>query len=152
MMKGVSPLIAAVLLIVIVVSIVAILSGWLTTFFVSTSETVTNRTDTSVGCSGALMSVESVYLTSGNTTASVNVAVANVGSVDGLSIISAHVYNSTGSNFSSATTLPITGFSRGAVRTLHFENMSIPSCAAYSRVIVTTQCATTVHKTSPDNC
>ena len=151
-MKGISPLVATVLLIVIVVSIVAILSGWLTTFFVGTTETVSNRTDTGVSCSGALINVESVYLIPGNTTASANVAVVNVGNVDGLSIASAQFYNSTGSNFSSATALPISGFNRGAVRTIHFENMSVPSCGAYARIIVTTQCGTITHKTMPDNC
>ena len=60
MKKGVSPLVASVLLIVIVVSLVALISGWITSFFTGTRETITNRTDTSVGCTGASAEIESV--------------------------------------------------------------------------------------------
>jgi flagellin-like protein len=42
-MKGVSPLVATVMLIVIVVSLVALISGWLTQMFTESREIVSNR-------------------------------------------------------------------------------------------------------------
>lgn len=152
-MKGVSPLVATVMLIVIVVSIVAMLSGWLTTFFMSTRETVTNRTDTQVSCTGASIFVESVYVIIANgTSGRISAVVKNDGAVDGLNIVSAQYVNTTGHNFSATTALPITNFNRGAIRTLLFENASIQNCTAFSQVIVSTDCISGRYKTNPEGC
>lgn len=149
-MKGVSPLVAAVLLIVITVSIVAIISGWLTTFFVSTRETVTNRTDTQVGCTGSSIYVEAVYVAIANgTSGNVRAIVKNDGVVDGLSIVSAQYLNTTGHNFSTTTALPIANFNRGAIRALSFENVSIQNCSVFSQVVVSTECGSGRFKTQP---
>lgn len=152
-MKGVSPLVAAVLLIVIAVSIVGVLSGWLTTFFVSTRETVTNRTDTQVGCTGSSLFVEAVYVAIANgTSGNVRAVVKNDGVVDGLSIVAAQYYNTTGHNFSTTTPLPISNFNRGAIRALSFENVSIQNCSAFSQVVVSTECGSGRYRTSPEGC
>ncbi len=152
-MKGVSPLVATVLLIVIVVSLVAIISGWITSFFTGTRETVTNRTDASVGCTGSAVDIEAVYATIANgTSGNVRAVVKNDGVVDDLSIISAQYFNTTGHNFSTTTALPITNFVRGAIRTLQFENVSIQNCSAFSQVVVTTNCISTRYKKSPEGC
>ncbi len=153
LMKGVSPLVATVMLIVIVVSLVALISGWLNTFFAGTRETVTNRTDTSVGCSGSSVFVESVYASIANgTSGNVRAVVKNDGLVDELSIVSAQYINTTGHNFSTTTRLPITSFSRGSIITLLFENVSIQNCTAFSQVVVSTQCASGQYKKHPEGC
>lgn len=151
MMKGVSPLIAAVLLIVIVVSITALISGWLTTFFIGTRETVTNRTDTQVGCTGASLYVETVYVSIANGTAgNVRAIVKNDGVIDE-AITAAQYVNTTGHNYSTTTALPIT-FNRGSIKTLNFENVSIQNCTAFSQVVVSTNCISGRYKKSPEGC
>ena len=151
-MKGVSPLIAAVLLIVIVVSITALVSGWLTTFFSGTRETVNNRTDAQVGCTGASIYVETVYAGIANgTSGSVRAVVKNDGVIDD-SITAAQYLNTTGHNFSTTTALPITSFNRGSIKTLLFENVSIQNCTAFSQVVVSTNCISARYKKSPEGC
>lgn len=152
-MKGVSPLVATVMLIVIVVSLVAMISGWLTSFFTDTRETVTNRTDTQVRCTGASLLVEAVYVSAANgTSGNVRAIVKNDGVVDSLSIVSAQYINTTGHNFSSTTALPLSGFSRGSIKTLLFENVSIQNCTAFSQVVVSTQCSSGRYKIAPEGC
>ncbi len=153
-MKGVSPLIATVMLIVIVVSIVALMSGWLTSFFMGTRETVSNRTDTSVDCTGAIMTIDAVYLKNGTfPLGEANVVVRNEGLVDDLAIMAAVLYNTTGHNFSTATPLPVTDLDRGGVETLRFANLSInENCTAFSRVVVTNQCGSDTFKGAPTEC
>ena len=151
-MKGVSPLIAAVLLIVIVVSITALVSGWLTTFFSGTRETVNNRTDAQVGCTGASIYVETVYVGIANgTSGNVRAIVKNDGVIDD-SITAAQYVNPTGHNFSTTVTMPITSFSRGSIKTLLFENVSIQNCTAFSQVVVSTNCISARYKKSPEGC
>ena len=153
MTKGVSPLIASVLLIVIVVSLVAIISGWLNTFMTDTRETVSNRTDASVQCTGASLVIETVYANFANgTAANARAIVKNDGVTDKVSIVSAQLYNTTGSNFSVTSPMPVTDFAPGAIRTLIFENVSLPSCSAFSQVVVSTQCSSARFKTHPEGC
>jgi hypothetical protein len=71
--------------------------------------------------------------------ASARVIAENDGLVDQVSIVSAQLYNSTGNNFSTTSSLPIE-FPRGAVVTLQFVNASISNCSAFSQVVVSTQC------------
>lgn len=149
--KGVSPLVAAVLLIVITVSIVGIISGWLTTFFIDTRETVTNRTDSQVGCTGSSLNIESVYVAIANgTSGNVRAVVKNDGVIDD-TITAAQYLNTTGHNFSTTAALPIS-FGRGSIKTLLFENVSIQNCTAFSQVVVSTNCATGRYKKGPEGC
>ena len=151
-MKGVSPLVASVLLIVIVVAIAALVSGWLTQFFSNTRETVNNRTDTAVTCSGSSILIESVYMASNGTSGRLTAIVKNDGLVDGQSITSAQYFNITGSNFSATSALPVNNFNRGDIRTLLFENASIANCSAFSQVVVATQCTSARYRTAPEGC
>ncbi|MEK6888400.1 MAG: archaellin/type IV pilin N-terminal domain-containing protein [Candidatus Aenigmatarchaeota archaeon] len=153
MTKGVSPLVATVLLIVIVVSLVAMISGWLNSFITDTRETVTNRTDASVQCTGASMNIETVYANFANgTAANARVIVKNDGVADRVSIMSAQLYNTTGANFTTNTSLPVTNFPPGAITTLVFENVGLSSCSAFSQVVVSTQCSSARFKTHPEGC
>ena len=137
-MKGVSPLVASVLLIVMVVSIAALLISWITTFTKTAQQSVTNKTDVTLDCSGAVVSIQDVYLTNGSA-ATIRVLVKNDGLTSGLSIISAQAFNRTGSNFS-ASNIPIRNFDIGDLETVVFENVSMPTCSAFSQVVVTSSC------------
>jgi len=152
-MKGVSPLIATVMLVVIVVSMVALISGWLTSMITGTRETVSNRTAESVSCSGASIEIDSVYVTTNTSAGSATVVVRNSGIVDELSITGAGIYNITGGNFSyNGGSLPISNFPRGSIVTLKFENVSLATCGSFSRVLVTTNCVSMPYVRTPTNC
>ncbi len=76
--KGVSPLIAAVLLIAFTMAVAAILTAWVTTFTQETTQEVGNISDELIECSYAGVSVYAASWT-GN---SVDVTVINTGNVD----------------------------------------------------------------------
>ncbi len=142
--KGISPLLAAVLLIAVTVAIATLVMGWLTTITRTTQVTVSNRTSEAVDCASASIAIEDVYIDAG-INQSQRVIVRNSGLLDSLQIISAQIYNRTGGNFS-ANSLPITNFNRGNVTTLVFigglANITVvDSCpGAFSRAIVSTNC------------
>ncbi|MEM7819730.1 MAG: hypothetical protein QXD48_02780 [Candidatus Aenigmatarchaeota archaeon] len=138
-MKGISPLVATVLLIVIVVAISTIVMNWLYSFTSGAQETVSNRTSESISCSGASIEIQDVYLTSG-TPGSGSVIIRNNGVVDDMIIVSAQMYNKAGSNFS-ATNVPVGDFDRGKIITLTFSNLNITTCADFSQVVVSTSCS-----------
>ena len=150
--KGVSPLVATVMLIVIVVSLVALISGWLTQMFAESRETISNRTSSSLDCSGASIKISSAYLTqTGVNNASARVIIENDGLVDQISIVSAQLYNSTGDNFSTSNVLPI-AFPRGSLKTLSFVNASVNNCSVFSQIVVSTQCNSASFKAAPIRC
>jgi flagellin-like protein len=139
MKKGVSPLIASVLLIAMTISAAYLIMNWVTALNQQTSEVVSNRSDTAVRCSSARITIDDVYLASGDTeTGSARIIVKNTG-FDPLDVNSAQLYNRTGDNFS-------TGFSpqtvtAGAIYTVYITNVSVPSCPAdFSKVLVTSSC------------
>ncbi len=136
-MKGISPLIATVILIVIVISIAAIITTFATNITRESQDRIENRTQKSVDCSGGEIRIRDVYLQPGNYTRAI---VENVGLVGGLSISSAQVINATGYNIS-ATNLPINNFDIGDIETVIFANLSgVSSCANFSQVVVSTSC------------
>ncbi|HLC76960.1 MAG TPA: archaellin/type IV pilin N-terminal domain-containing protein [archaeon] len=139
-MKGISPLIASVLLIAFTVSIATLVSGWFSTLTRSTTTTVSNKTSESISCSNAQISIEDVYISAGSVaTGSARVIVKNNGyttiGVNGLQI-----YNTTGQNFSSGFS-PVSTFDAGAIQTFSIVNVSVISCpSTFSKVIVTSNC------------
>ena|SRR3989344_9409076 len=136
-MKGLSPLIATVILIVIVVSIAAIITTFATNITRESQDRIENRTQKSVDCSGGEIRIRDVYLQPGNYS---RVIVENVGLVGGLSIGSAQVINATGYNIS-ATNLPINNFDIGDIETVIFANLSgVNSCSNFSQVVISTSC------------
>lgn len=143
--KGISPLLASVLLIAVTVAIATLVAGWLSTTVRTTQTTVSNRTLEATECSGASITIEEVYIDAGLNTTN-RVILRNSGQSDSLQIVSAQLYNITGGNFS-ARSLPITNFNRGNVTTLAFEQnstagaMMVSSCPGdFSKVIVSTNC------------
>ncbi len=76
--KGVSPLIAAVLLIAFTMAVAAILTAWVTTFTQDTASQVGNESEQLISCSYAGVSVFDANWDGSN----VDVTVANTGTVD----------------------------------------------------------------------
>lgn len=137
-MKGVSPLVASVLLIVIVVTIAALITSWITQFTKGSQQVITNRTDVALDCSGAAISIQDVYVANGSA-GTIRVLVKNDGLAGGLSIISGQALNKTGSNFT-ASNLPVRNFDIGSLATVVFANVSMATCDAFSQVIVASNC------------
>ena len=137
-MKGLSPLIATTLLIVMVVTLASIIISFTTTFTKNTQENVENRTNEAVDCSGANIEVDNVFLTNG-TAGTARVQVMNNGIKDGLTVVAAQLFNRTGGNFS-ATGLPVSGVDRGEIVVLTIGNVSAVLCTDFSHVTVSTNC------------
>lgn len=138
-MKGISPLIAAVLLIAFTVAIATLVAGWFSTLAGGTTEKVTNTTDLAVDCSAASINIKEVYVKAG-LAGTVRVLVENNGFTDNLNISSAFAYNSTGNAFV-ATEVPVSDFDRGEIQILTFSDANMSTCPNnFDRVIVTTSC------------
>lgn len=78
--KGVSPLIAAVLLIGFTMAVAGIITAWVTTFTEEQTSTLGNQSEQLVGCSYAGMDVQDVTFDSANSQTDFNVE--NTGTVD----------------------------------------------------------------------
>lgn len=148
-MKGLSPLLATVLIISITVAIATLFMGWMTNVTKETQITVGNKTTTAVDCSAADISVDAVYLDFAANRS--RVAVRNSGFVDD-KIVSASMHNTNGDTLGVVTSLPV-NMSKGALATIEF-NMSgkISNCGNFSQVIVTTQCTFDKFRSTPKNC
>src|SRR3989338_11366707 len=65
LMKGISPLIAAVLLIAFTVAAATLVMGWFGNVSDWVTKTTSNKTSDSVYCSNAAIAIEEVYVTPG---------------------------------------------------------------------------------------
>ncbi len=137
--KGISPLLASVLLIAITVAIATLTAGWVSTTVRTTQATITNKTTEAVDCSAAGIVIDDVYASSG-TAVTARAIVRNTGQTDDLTITSAQLYNTTGANFT-ASSIPISNVDKGNVNTLSFSSASLAACpGSFSQVVVTTSC------------
>lgn len=142
MKKGISPLLASVLLIAVTVSIATLVMGWMSTVARSTQSSVSNKTAQATECSSAIVIIDDVYVNAGSPGRATAI-VRNAGQVNGMAISSAQLYNRTGSNFTAMETAsgPLTGFDMGEIQTLRFNSTYISACPTdFSAVIVTTNC------------
>ncbi len=136
-LKGVSPLVASVLLLAIVVSLSVIIGGWINTLSKDTTTTVSNRTSEAISCSSADLTVESVYITNG-TSGTARAQIRNQG-FQAITLTSAQLINRTGHNHSTTTTLG--NLAKGEIIQLSFSGVGVPSCPTdFSRIVVTTTC------------
>ncbi len=139
-MKGISPLLAAVLLIAITVALATLIMGWMSTITRTSQVKVENKTLQAIDCSAAGVSIQEVYITAGNGTGTASVVVMNTGQSNDLIIQSAQMLNTTGGNFAGSGT-PIQDFDVGDTETISFSSIGISSCpTAFSKVIITTNC------------
>lgn len=147
--KGISPLIASVLTVLIAVTVATIVIGWVTTVTKSTTTDVGNRTDRTVDCTVAQLNIEEVYLD-----ASANrsrVSVKNAGYTHDM-VMSAVLSNNLGINAVNITEFPII-LMQGDYATIEFNTTgTIPACGNFSRVVVSTKCKSSIFDSSPKNC
>jgi flagellin-like protein len=148
--KGVSPLIATVILIVIVVSIGGMLFTWVKTYENHISDRTRNNTRVVMGCAGAALEIMDVYLQNG-TNATARAVVKNTGQPDNLTIDDANVYNNQGQNFT-ANNIPMT-LKRGELGIIFFS-ANIQQCMNFSKVSVAATCgdATDEFTATPKGC
>ena len=140
-MKGVSPLIAAVLLVAFTVAIATLIMGWFSTFTRTTTSTVSNKTSTAIGCSNAQISIEDVYVKNATliNETRVTVIVKNTGYAT-IGLNSLQVYNTTGQNFSQGF-VAATSIAPGSIVTYNVTNVSMITCpTTFSKAIVTSTC------------
>lgn len=139
-MKGISPLIAAVLLIAFTVAIATLVAGWFSTLTRTTTSTVTNTTRLAVDCSQASINIREVFVKASSGSAIVRALVENNGYMDDMNITSAFAYNNTG-HATAGAGIPITDFDRGENIVINFTSMTIATCPTnFDRVVVTTDC------------
>ncbi len=137
-MKGISPLIAGVILVAITVSMGAVLGGWFSTFTRETTTKVGATSSRALDCTASNLNIEDVYVMPGATTLA-RAIVKNSGLTDGMEIVDAMLYNKTGGNFSTSG-LPVI-LDKGMFTTITFENVGIVDCPGdFSEIIVGTSC------------
>lgn len=160
-MRGLSSLVAAVLVIAMTLLIAMIVSSYVREATVTESSQVRAKISELVNCSLAGLEIQSVFLdTSQNNT---RVVVRNVGQ-QRETVISADIFNRTGGKGSVLTpTLPAS-LAKGDVVNIVFNvsgtnnptthNSSLPNvtCASFSQVIVSSECITTKFDRTPNNC
>jgi len=130
-MKGVSPLVAAVLLIAFTVAVSMIVMGWFSTFVRGTTANISGTTEEAIGCNVASISIEHVYI-SGTTG---TIVVKNTGFKD-FTTVKGIIVNTTGGTCD----LGSITLSKGAVDDISGTCNAIANCNAFDRAIVTTEC------------
>lgn len=139
--KGISPLIAAVLLIVFTVAISTIVVNWLRDYTTETTSSVGDTSQEVLECAKQNLQISNIYLTI-NTTAGgediVKATLKNTGSVN-FTVSSAYVYDTSG-DFCSL--IPIGDVSAGNVENLKNDSGCeiFDAVAEFSRVEITTTC------------
>lgn len=148
--KGISPLISAVILIAIAVTVAGALMSWSVMLTKSQQEKIENRTGEAVECIGADIAIDEVYLNHLSSNIS-RVIVRNSGFVK-LTITSAVLLNKNGVNATLNTTLPV-DIAKGEIKTIEFKIANIvPNCGNFSLVKVSTNCFSRTFDSSPKDC
>ena len=137
-MKGISPLIAAVLLIAFTVSIATIILGWFSSFTKGTTANISSQTQTAIGCSAADITVNHIYCKYNTTThnSTCNILVTNTGTKI-LTSVSAMIVNNIG-GFCTGN-LTTENLTVGSTKSINLEDCPVNS-TTFSRAIVTTEC------------
>ena len=140
-MKGISPLIATVMLIAITVIIATIQSGWLTSFTKTQQDTIENRSSEIVDCTSADVTIEDVYLDF--TTNVSRVHIRNTGQVNSLGVVSVLLLTRTGDQMPVVTNMnSISALSKGQQIRIDFNITNLTACSNFSKVTVSTTCPT----------
>ena len=139
-MKGISPLIAAVLLIAFTVAIATLIMGWFSTLTRTTTATVTNETTQAVQCADARVSIREVYVLGGTAgSQDVRVIIENTGGSP-VAIRGLVVVNTTGNTFSTGFTA-IGALNESQLTQFTITGTGFSGCpGSFSRAVVTTNC------------
>jgi len=148
-LKGLSSVIAAVLLIAIVLILTVTVSSWLTVFSKDTTATISNSSSEFVNCAVSGIVIEDVYLDlAGNLS---RVTVRNTGQ-NTERIFSAQLLNTNGQAASLNSSLPV-NLTIGDIKLITFNiNGTISSCSNFSQVRIASACTSDVYKLRPNNC
>ncbi len=126
--NGISPLIAAVLLIAFTMAVAAILTAWVTTFTQETTTEVGDKGQEQIECSFAGLSIyDAVYTSSDD---SLTVAIANTGTrdlSDGVSVVLSYADGTVEST-------NMTGLNTGEVDSVTFSTLGIADTSELSEV------------------
>jgi flagellin-like protein len=137
-MKGISPLIAAVMLMAFTVAIATLIMGWYSSTARSTTSSITNHTTAAVGCADARLSIQEVFIKA-NESAYVTVVIQNTG-FGPINIEDVQIFNRTGHNTSTGFE-KVLNFQKGQIANIKIENASITNCPAdFSKVVATSNC------------
>lgn len=134
--KGISPLIASVLLIAFTVSVAMIVMGWFSSFVRTTTTNVSGVTETAIGCSSGIIEIDHIYIQ--NQTGSAWIVAKNSGQI-ALSVVGS-IINTTGGICNSSTSG--TNIPAGSVGTLTLAGcQGVNQSTKFSSAILTTNCA-----------
>ena len=140
-MKGISTLIASVIVIAITIIVGGLFMNWATDILKSQQATASNKTEE---CRpGSDTSIEEVFIDISSNTS--RVVIRNSGT-DDQQVVGANMYNKRGQLMENRTVFPLTVV-RGAISNLEFRLNNtvgnITACADFGKVIVTTRCTST---------
>jgi flagellin-like protein len=134
-MKGISPLIAAVLLIAFTVAIATLIMGWMSAYTRTTTSNVTSQSETAVECGSAAIKINHVYITGSFGSATGTVVVENTGFKD-FTTVNALIASTNGSTCSTGSS---TTLSKGEIKSITVGT-DCPDASSFERAIVTTEC------------
>lgn len=148
-LKGISAVVAAVMLIAVTLLLVVTVSSWLTVLTKEDTSAITNTSGEFVSCAASGMVIEDVYLDFGANAS--RVTVRNTGQ-NTERILSAQLINTRGQSAALNTSLPI-NLTVGDIKTILFNiNDTISSCANFSQARVASSCTTDFYRLKPNNC
>ena len=155
--KGISTLIAAVLLIAVTLLISLIVSTSFTSLVKTQASTLQTRTGEAVNCTSSDINIEGVFIDDAPRDQS-RVLVRNSGQIQE-NIVSGQIVNKTGVAGALLTTVPLP-IARGDIVSVVFNTSSNTTvsavnnitCANFDRVIITTECTIVTYSKTPTNC
>ena len=146
--KGISPLIAAVLLIAFTVALSTIIMGWMSSMTRETTTSVSGKVGSTLDCSNAAVSIKHIYISNGTGTndANVTISIANSGY---------YAIQTTGAFYKSDGTSCVnttqTNLTTGQVGKIIIHNCPNTNTATFGSVIVNTQCGGVYDETDYDS-
>ncbi|MBI4019527.1 MAG: LamG domain-containing protein [Candidatus Aenigmarchaeota archaeon] len=121
MMKGISPLLAGIMLVAITAVSATIISGWVSSTFSESQRSVDNTSSGVIRCSTADITIDNVYIRDGSG-GSASIAVRNSGYVDGMRVTSAQIFDRLGNNFTANNSMTL---NKGDIGGLEFNFPSV---------------------------
>jgi FlaG/FlaF family flagellin (archaellin) len=145
-MRGVSPLIASVLLIAISVLIAGILLSWGPSLVKDQTKMVSNKSDEVVSC--VEITIDDVYMDFAANKSKVYVRAYGNTNID-----DAQIQARNGDLARNLTHLPL-AITRGDIGIIEFNltNTTINSCANFSQAVISSSCLTDKYTAAPKNC
>ncbi len=137
--KGVSALIASVLLIAFTVSVAMIIMGWFSSFVRTTTENVSGVTQGAIGCSSGIVDIDRIYITntSGSNYGKATIIVKNTGQI--ALTVNAMIVAVNGTVCNTNTGVSISAGSSGTLNLTGCVNVT--NSQNFSSALITTSCA-----------